>query len=117
MNATTDEMIADSNIRQLAEQLMAEVMEAARQDGDSLSPGLGRHLPEDLIAKMIVHTEQMTPYRTSMKIDFDEGRPLEVEAIFGNSIRAAQAAGAAVPRIEMLYHQLKAIDRTRQRRA
>ena len=116
MNATTDEMMADPNIRQLAEQLMAEVMEAARRDGDSLSPGLNRHLPEDLIAKMIVHTEQMTPYRTSMKIDFDQGRPLEVEAIFGNSIRAAQAAGAAVPRIEMLYHQLKAIDRTQQRR-
>jgi 2-dehydropantoate 2-reductase len=115
MNATTDKMIADPNIRQLAEHLMSEVLEAARQDGEALSPGQGRHLSEDLIPQMIVHTDQMTPYRTSMKIDFDEGRLLEVEAILGNPLRAAQAVGAAVPRIEMLYHQLKAIDRTRQR--
>jgi 2-dehydropantoate 2-reductase len=39
-----------------------------------------------------------------------------VEAIFGNSLRAAQTVGAAVPKIEMLYHQLKAIDRRRQNR-
>lgn len=49
-----------------------------------------------------------------MKIDCDEGRPLEVEAIFGNPLAAARKAGAAVPRIEMLYHQLKAIDRRLQ---
>ncbi|MGG6238085.1 putative 2-dehydropantoate 2-reductase [Nodosilinea sp. AN01ver1] len=111
MNATTTEMMADPDIRQLAEQLMVEVLEAARQDGDLLSPGQGRHLPQELVARMLAHTEQMTPYRTSMKIDFDEGRPLEVEAIYGNPMRAAQTAGAAVPKIEMLYHQLKAIDR------
>ncbi|MGB3309406.1 MAG: putative 2-dehydropantoate 2-reductase [Nodosilinea sp.] len=111
MNATTTEMMADPNIRQLAEQLMMEVLEAAQRDGELLSPGQGRHLPEELVAHMLAHTEQMAPYRTSMKIDFDEGRPLEVEAIYGNPMRVAQEAGAAVPKIEMLYHQLKAIDR------
>lgn len=111
MNATTAEMMADPNLRQLAEQLMLEVLEAAQRDGDALSPGQRRHLPGELVAHMLTHTEQMTPYRTSMKIDADEGRPLEVEAIYGNPLRVAQAAGAAVPKIEMLYHQLKAIDR------
>ncbi|PSR16106.1 putative 2-dehydropantoate 2-reductase [filamentous cyanobacterium CCP3] len=111
MNATTTEMMADPNIRQLAEQLMVEVLEAAQRDGELISPGQGRHLPKEIVAHMLAHTEQMAPYRTSMKIDFDEGRPLEVEAIYGNPIRAAQAAEAAVPKIEMLYHQLKAIDR------
>ncbi|MBD2234245.1 putative 2-dehydropantoate 2-reductase [Phormidium tenue] len=113
MAATTDEMMADPNIRQLAEWLMADVLEAAQHDGDTLSPGQNRHLPPALVAQMLAHTEQMTPYRTSMKIDFDEGRPLEVEAIYGNALRTAQAAGATVPRIEMLYHWLKAIDRRR----
>jgi 2-dehydropantoate 2-reductase len=111
MNATTDAMMVDPNIRKLAEQLMAEVVTLARQDGERLSPGRGRHLPTDLIPQMLAHTEQMTPYRTSMKIDFDEGRPLEVEAIFGNPLKAARQAGIEVSRIEMLYHQLKAIDR------
>lgn len=111
MNATTTDMMADPNIRQLAEQLMVEVLEAAQRDGELLSPGQDRHLPRELVAHMLAHTEHMAPYRTSMKIDFDEGRPLEVEAIYGNPMRAAQAAGAAVPNIEMLYHQLKALDR------
>jgi len=111
MDATTEGMIADPDIRLLAGQLMEEVVAAARQDGDRLSPGQGRHLPDDLIATMLANTERMAPYRTSMKIDYDQARPLEVEAIFGNPLRAAQAAGAAVPRIEMLYHQLKALDR------
>jgi 2-dehydropantoate 2-reductase len=111
MNATTDEMIGDPNIRQLAEQLMTEVVTAAGQDGERLSPGQNRALPGELIRQMLEHTVQMPPYRTSMKIDFDEGRPLEVEAILGNPLKAAQVAGANVPRIEMLYHQLKAINR------
>ncbi len=109
-NATTDVMVADPDIRYLAEQLIAEVLEAARHDGDALSPGQGRHLPQDLVTHMLTHTERMSPYRTSMKIDFDEGRPLEVEAIYGNSLRTAQAAGATVPKIDMLYHLLKACD-------
>jgi 2-dehydropantoate 2-reductase len=116
MDTTTDVMVTDPNIRQLAEQLIAEVLRAAQLDGEALSPGQQRYLPQDLIAHMMTHTEQMSPYRTSMKIDFDEGRPLEVEAIFGNSLRAAQTVGAAVPKIEMLYHQLKAIDRRQQNR-
>lgn len=111
MNATTDEMIGDPDIRQLAEQLMVEVVAAARQDGEHLSPGRGRHLPEGLIQQMLDHTAQMKPYRTSMKIDFDEGRPLEVETIFGSPLKAARESGIETPRIEMLYHQLKAIDR------
>jgi 2-dehydropantoate 2-reductase len=111
MNATTDEMIGDPNIRRLAEQLMTEVVTAARQDGERLSPGQNRHLPQELIPQMLEHTAQMSPYRTSMKIDFDEGRPLEVEAIFGNPLKAAHQAGVEAPRIEMLYHQLKAINR------
>jgi 2-dehydropantoate 2-reductase len=111
MNATTDQMIADPSLRYLAEQLMGEVLAASRCEGDRLSPGQGRHLSADLIPHMLTHTEQMAPYRTSMKIDFDEGRPLEVEAILGNPLRAAQAAGAIVPRIEMLYHLVKACDR------
>lgn len=114
MNATTAEMMADPYIRQLAKQVMMEVLAAAQQDGDALSPGQSRYLPPALVEQMLDHTEHMAPYRTSMKIDYDEGRPLEVEAIFGNSLRAAQAAGAGVPKIEMLYHQLKSIDRRRQ---
>ena len=48
---------------------------------------------------MLEHTAQMSPYRTSMKIDFYEGRPLEVEAIFGQSPpKLLTKAGVEAPR-------------------
>jgi 2-dehydropantoate 2-reductase len=45
-----------------------------------------------------------------MKIDYDERHPMEVEAIFGNPLRAAQNAGAKSLLLEELYHQLKFLD-------
>jgi 2-dehydropantoate 2-reductase len=57
----------------------------------------------------------MKPYRTSMKIDYDMKRPLEIEAIVGNPLRAAQTAGTELPLIAMLYKQLKFLD-TKNRR-
>ena len=59
---------------------------------------------------MLSNTEKMTPYRTSMKIDYDEHRPLEVEAIFGNPLRAVQQVGTTSPLLEQLYAQLKFLD-------
>lgn len=102
LNATTEEMMANSAVRNLAEQLMREVQRAAG--------ACGRSLPDSYIQKMLDHTAKMKPYRTSMKIDYDERRPLEIAAILGNPLRTAQAAGAKVPRIEMLYQQLQFLD-------
>lgn len=59
-----------------------------------------RYIPQSFIAKML-------DYTTCMKIDYDQRRPLEVEAIFGNPLRIAQAAGADLPRIATLYQQFK----------
>jgi 2-dehydropantoate 2-reductase len=53
----------------------------------------------------------MTPYLTSMKLDFDAGRPLEVEAIVGAPVRAARSAGAELVRMDVLYRQLCFLDR------
>ena len=71
---------------------------------------LGRVIPDSFVEKMLEHTAKMKPYRTSMKIDYDERRPLEVETMFGNPLRTAQAAGVDLPKIAMLYQQLKFLD-------
>jgi 2-dehydropantoate 2-reductase len=102
LNATTEEMMANSAVQNLAEHLMREVQIAAE--------ACGRSLPDSYIQKMLDHTAKMKPYRTSMKIDYDERRPLEIEAIFGNPLHAAEQAGAPIPRIEMLYQQLQFLD-------
>ena len=102
LDATTDAMMKDSHGYQLSEQLMREVVAGAA--------GYGLEIKESFIQKMLDYTMKMKPYRTSMKIDYDCHRPLEVEAMFGNPMRAAQAVGVAVPKITMLYQQLKFLD-------
>lgn len=102
LNAMTDELMADIHIRYLVEQLMREVVDGAAK--------CDRHIPDSFIKEMLDHTAKMKPYRTSMKVDYDERRSLEVEAIFGNPLRLAQAAGTNLPQIATLYQQLKFLD-------
>lgn len=107
LNAKTDELMADAHTRLLVEKLMQEVVAGAA--------ACKRYIPDSFIQKMLDDTVKMKPYRTSMKIDFDEGRPLEVEAIFGNTLRLAQQAGIHLPQIAMLYYQLKFLDAQNRR--
>ena len=102
LSATTDTLNKNPHSRGLVESIMREVCAAAA--------ACGHPIEEDFIRKMLESTDVMTPYRTSMKIDFDEKRPMEVEAIFGNPLRAAIKAGANAPRMEMLYRELKYMD-------
>ena len=102
LDATTNELMADQYTRSLVEQLMGEVLAGAS--------ATNRKISDHFIQTMLDYTEKMTPYRTSMKIDYDERRPLEVEAIVGNPLRVATAAGTDLPLISMLYRQLKFLD-------
>ncbi len=102
LDTLVDRIMACEHTRALAEQLMREVAEA--------SGACGRPIGERFIQYMLGLTEKMTPYRTSMKIDHEMKRPMEVEAIFGAPLAAANAAGCACPRIEAIYQQLKFID-------
>jgi 2-dehydropantoate 2-reductase len=56
----------------------------------------------------------MGAYKPSTLIDFEAGRPLEVEAIWGEPLCRARAAGAFMPRLQALYEKLKTIDSKRQ---
>ncbi|MGD0835076.1 MAG: putative 2-dehydropantoate 2-reductase [Polyangia bacterium] len=103
LNADTRALMADAHTRALVEDIMDEVVAGARASS-------GRHLDSSFVQKMLGMTLAMAPYRASMKIDFDEHRPMEVEAIYGNPVRAARNAGAAMPLVETLYRQLKFLD-------
>jgi len=67
----------------------------------------GCKIPAGHVEKMLADTLKMKPYKTSMMLDHEASRPMEVEYIYGNPLRAAQAAGAQSPLIETLYRQLK----------
>lgn len=102
LNGQTDQLMAHPATRRLIEDLMGEVAQGAAACGCTITP--------DVIANMLAHTEAMTPYLTSMKLDYDRGQPLEVEAIVGNPLRWAQSRGAILPKITMLYQQLQFLD-------
>ena len=107
LDARTDELMADASTRALVEDLMAEVVLGASK--------CDRHVCDNFVQNMLDRTANMKPYKTSMKIDYDLKRPLEVEAIVGNPLRAAQTAGANLAQIRTLYQQLKFLDRKNQR--
>ncbi|MGF1496863.1 MAG: putative 2-dehydropantoate 2-reductase [Elainellaceae cyanobacterium] len=102
LQATTAEMMTDAAARQLAIDIIAEV--------GAIAAAVGRPISPQYVRDLIDHTDQMEPYLTSMRLDYDAGRPLELEAIFSNPLKAADQAGVAVPRIEMLYRQLAFLD-------
>ncbi|GIX00993.1 MAG: 2-dehydropantoate 2-reductase [Pirellulaceae bacterium] len=107
LKADTRQLISQPETRALAEALMREVQQCAR----SVS---GVEVYDAHVAKMLADTEAMVPYASSMLLDYRHRRPMEVEPIFGNPLRAAIAAGYHPPRIDMLYQLLKFIDRRNQ---
>ena len=98
LDAKTSELMADSTLVNLVTDLMAEIQAAAAS--------YHCEIPSDFVAFMLDLTTKMHPYRTSMKLDFDGGREMEVETMFGNPYRAAQANQVETPKLEMLYTQL-----------
>ncbi len=98
LNALTDRIMALPETASLAEALMREVQ--------SIAAACGSAIPDSMITKLLDDTRKMVPYASSMLLDYQNRRPMEIEAIFGNPLRAAQAAKVSVPRIEMLYQQL-----------
>lgn len=102
LDATTDSLMADRSLRGEIESLMREVCTAAA--------ACGAAIPEAFVAQMIDDTARMEPYTPSTKLDHERGRPMELEAIFGNPVRAAREVGVEMPRVELLYRCLKYLD-------
>ena len=102
LDATTEELMTNPNSLELVKELMHEVLIGAKS--------VGRDIPLEFIETMLEHTRNMHPYRTSMKIDYDEKRPLELTAIFANPLQAAFSCGVDLPKIRCLYQQLQFLD-------
>lgn len=92
---TTDVIIADEGLRLMARRLMEEVVEAAAKFGHVIS--------RSFVDLQFERTAKMGGYRPSSLIDFEEGRDMEIEEIWGEPVRRAKQVGATVPRMEMLY--------------
>jgi len=103
---TTANILRSHSLRSEAIALMNEVVVGAKSCGFSL--------PMDVVVEQIKRTETMGAYKPSTLLDFEAGRALEIEAIWGEPLRRAQANGATMPRLEELYQRLKTLDARRE---
>jgi 2-dehydropantoate 2-reductase len=102
---TTDKLLADPRWKQLLRDLMLEVIAAAG--------ALGFEIPVAYAEEQIERTRTMTAYKASTLLDFELGRPLELESMFLEPLRRAQTTGVPVPRLAALCQVLQQLDQTR----
>jgi len=100
---STDHLLADPWWEQNIRALMLELIDVANAKGIALEP--------ELVDRMMDRTRTMGSYRASTVIDFENGRPIELESMFLEPLRQAQAAGIAVPHLEALCVVLGKLDR------
>jgi 2-dehydropantoate 2-reductase len=84
---------------------MQEVCDVAEASGHPQSP--------NLIEQMIAATKAMPAYKTSMALDYENGRPMEIEAILGNTVRAGRKVGVATPNLDAIYALAKMVANAR----
>ena len=86
----------------LCRRIMEEVVKISQAVGEPLAP--------EIVDRNISYTISMEAYKTSMCLDFENKRPLEVEAILGNPVRIARKHGIVVPHMESIYSLLQLVD-------
>lgn len=73
----------------------------------TIAAASGHPLPADIVDANIENTYAMPPYKTSMLLDYENGHPMETEAILGNPLRAAKRLGIAAPHLGSVYALMK----------
>ncbi|HHZ71307.1 MAG TPA: 2-dehydropantoate 2-reductase [Methylococcaceae bacterium] len=95
--------LSTQTILQTQEPLVRAIM----QEVFTIAKALGHRLPNDIIDTNINNTHQMPPYKTSMLLDYQAGRPMEINAILGNTIKAASHTNTECPYLKTLFSLLQ----------
>ncbi|KAH8904406.1 2-dehydropantoate 2-reductase [Coniochaeta sp. PMI_546] len=104
------DMVMDPELRAHLAGVMKEIWDAAPKI-------LGREDPFKGLAdaeKILKSTERNVGSKPSMLLDWEAGRPLEIEVILGNPVRIARARGVELPRMQSLYALLRSAQRLRE---
>ena len=100
--AGTDSIMSSPATAALAKELMTETIAGGRACGAAIEFAFA-----DL---MEAFTGMMKPYKTSMVLDYEARRPLEIEYLYRRPLDAARRAGVALPRIDTLATLLEHLD-------
>jgi 2-dehydropantoate 2-reductase len=85
----------------------------AMEEVCAIAAAAGHPQHPKLIDQMIGHTVKMPAYKTSMALDYENNRPMEIEAILGNTVRAGRKLNVAMPALESIYALACMIERAR----
>lgn len=103
LNTTTDKLLENPSTRQLIRDQMMEVVGASKALGV-------KGIDETFVEKMIQMTDEMTPYKPSMKLDYDFHRPMEIDYLYTKGIHQAKEAGYTMHKLEMLEQELRFLE-------
>jgi 2-dehydropantoate 2-reductase len=97
-------LLTDAARRPQVQGMIAEVL--------SLAKKVGVDLPADIVTLSMAKADSF-PYetKTSMQLDFEHGRPTEVETMIGNALRKASELGVSMPLHMDVYGKLKKMAR------
>ena len=102
LDLDTQQLLRTEAGERIVLELMHEVIAIARAKGIEF--------PADQADRKIAITRPMGPYRTSMQIDRQERRPMEVEAILGYPLKIAAELSVPAPRMTSVYELLSLIN-------
>ncbi len=109
LRARTDQLLGPDTESLIREQML-EVIEAAQHLGV-------KNIDATFADKMIANTRAMVPYFPSMRLDYDHGRPMEINYLYTRPISIARKAGFAMPKLEMLEKELRFLESEQRNRA
>ena len=92
----TDQIIEDPPLYDLAHEIIKEVVNAGNADLEAHNQTARIDGPR-IAHRFLTQTLDMGAYRPSTVIDYNEGRPLELEAIFQQPVQRASQLGVACP--------------------
>ncbi len=103
LNTSTDMLLKNPATRQLIYDQMMEVIGAAQALGVE---GIDSTYADEMMAM----TDAMVPYSPSMKLDFDNRRPMEIPYLYTRAIAEAAKVGFQMPKLAMLEAELRFIE-------
>jgi 2-dehydropantoate 2-reductase len=106
LNSGTQALMTHPQTRMLIRQLMEEVAAAA-----SLC---GHELPAGYLDEAWAKTDGQPDYQSSMQVDFNAGRPMELDSIYAAPLASVIAAGGDMPKVDMLHQSLAFLEQRNQ---
>jgi 2-dehydropantoate 2-reductase len=103
--ATLVDIVTSPTSRELVRTLMEEV--------DAVASAMGAEVALS-IEKRMAGAAAVGAHKTSMLLDLEAGRALEIDALLGAVVELADGAGIPVPSLRVVYRLAKLLDETRR---